>query len=84
MMDLIRDITILSTQKVRVKSEVDLIIQNIGDEGLRAQNHDFKASSFTIPTTCDFCSSTIWGLSNKGFTCKGITQILYLMIYNNG
>ncbi|RCH81688.1 hypothetical protein CU098_006387, partial [Rhizopus stolonifer] len=70
MMELEREITLLSTQKVRVKSELDLIIQNIGDDGLRAQNHDFKSSSFTIPTTCDFCNSTIWGLSNKGLTCK--------------
>lgn len=69
-MDVIRNITLLSTQKVRVKSEVDLIIQNIGDDGLRAENHDFKSSSFTIPTTCDLCNSTIWGLSNKGFTCR--------------
>lgn len=30
LMDIIRDITLLSTQKVRVKSEVDLIIQCIG------------------------------------------------------
>lgn len=29
-MELIRDITLLSTQKVRTKSEVDLIIRNIG------------------------------------------------------
>lgn len=70
LMDVIRDITLLSTQKVRVESEVDLIIQNIGDDGLRAENHDFKASSFTIPTTCDLCNSTIWGLSNKGLTCR--------------
>ncbi|CEP09015.1 hypothetical protein [Parasitella parasitica] len=70
LMDVIRDITLLSTQKVRVKSEVDLIIQSIGDDGLRAENHDFKSSSFTIPTTCDLCNSTIWGLSNKGFTCR--------------
>ncbi|KAG2195795.1 hypothetical protein INT46_003437 [Mucor plumbeus] len=70
LMDVIRDITLLSTQKVRVKSEVDLIIQNIGDDGLGAENHDFKSSSFTIPTTCDLCNSTIWGLSNKGFTCR--------------
>ncbi|KAI7894598.1 uncharacterized protein EV154DRAFT_542366 [Mucor mucedo] len=70
LMDIIRDITLLSTQKVRVKSEVDLIIQNIGDDGLRAQNHDFKSSSFTIPTSCDYCKTTIWGISNKGFTCR--------------
>jgi hypothetical protein len=40
------------------------------DDGLRAQNHDFKSSSFTIPTSCDYCKATIWGISNKGFTCK--------------
>ncbi|KAI8996810.1 hypothetical protein BDB01DRAFT_845530 [Pilobolus umbonatus] len=69
-MEVMRDITLLSTQKVRIKSEVDLIIKTIGDEGLRAKNHDFKTSSFTIPTTCDYCNSTMWGISNKGFTCK--------------
>ncbi|CEG76507.1 Putative CAMK/CAMKL/BRSK protein kinase [Rhizopus microsporus] len=70
LLDLMRDITMLSTDKVKVKSEIDLIIQHIGDDGLRAKNHDFKQSSFTIPTTCDYCNSTIWGLSNKGLTCK--------------
>ncbi|KAI9303643.1 hypothetical protein BJ944DRAFT_256666 [Cunninghamella echinulata] len=70
LMDISRQMTILSTQKARVKSEIDTIIHCIGDEGLRAQTHDFKPSSFTIPTTCDYCKSTIWGLSNKGMTCK--------------
>ncbi|KAI8144182.1 hypothetical protein BJV82DRAFT_608592 [Fennellomyces sp. T-0311] len=65
-----RNIAMLSTQKARVKSEVDLIIHNIGDSGLSAQPHVFKASSFTIPTTCDYCNNTIWGISKQGLTCK--------------
>ena len=89
----------LSTDKMKVKSEIDLIIQHIGgnshvsfsfffflnnselDDGLRAKNHDFKQSSFTIPTTCDYCNSTIWGLSNKGLTCKGL--FIFLIFVQN-
>ncbi|KIP02892.1 hypothetical protein PHLGIDRAFT_271826 [Phlebiopsis gigantea 11061_1 CR5-6] len=40
-----------------------------GDEG--AQNpHTFKSSSFSIPTQCAYCKSSIWGLSKQGKTCK--------------
>ncbi|CAG8633452.1 10160_t:CDS:10 [Dentiscutata erythropus] len=27
-------------------------------------------AAFTIPTTCDLCQNTIWGIAKQGFTCK--------------
>lgn len=44
-MELIRDITLLSTQKVRTKSEVDLIIKNIGG---KFQMNFFKKKTYDI------------------------------------
>ncbi|KAF4617582.1 hypothetical protein D9613_005637 [Agrocybe pediades] len=32
--------------------------------------HSFKSSSFTIPTPCGYCKSSIWGLSRQGKTCR--------------
>ncbi|OCH90899.1 hypothetical protein OBBRIDRAFT_792810 [Obba rivulosa] len=40
-----------------------------GDEGEQSP-HTFKSSSFSIPTTCAYCKSSIWGLSKQGKTCK--------------
>ncbi|OAD69929.1 hypothetical protein PHYBLDRAFT_171952 [Phycomyces blakesleeanus NRRL 1555(-)] len=71
LMESLRNITLQTTQMVKVKSEIEVIVQNIGDEGLKTTGHDFKPCSFTIPTTCDLCSNTIWGLSKQGFTCRG-------------
>lgn len=49
------------------------------DIGNDAQSHDFKSASFTIPTTCDLCQATIWGIAKQGFTCKGIYRIYYIL-----
>ncbi|KAH9011660.1 hypothetical protein EDB85DRAFT_2076883 [Lactarius pseudohatsudake] len=39
------------------------------DEGSQ-RPHSFKSSSFTIPTECGYCATSIWGLSKQGKTCK--------------
>ncbi|CAG8576490.1 4893_t:CDS:2 [Diversispora eburnea] len=40
------------------------------DSGFGIQPHDFKSAAFAIPTTCDLCQNTIWGIAKQGFTCK--------------
>ncbi|KAF5369126.1 hypothetical protein D9615_010422 [Tricholomella constricta] len=53
-----------------LQAEVETIVAAIGaDEGAR-QPHAFKSSSFSIPTQCGYCKTSIWGLSKQGKTCK--------------
>ncbi|KAF7985605.1 hypothetical protein HWV62_3913 [Athelia sp. TMB] len=53
-----------------LKAEIDIISAALGgDEGAQMP-HSFKSSSFSIPTQCGYCKSSIWGLSKQGKTCK--------------
>ncbi|KZP33431.1 hypothetical protein FIBSPDRAFT_810692 [Athelia psychrophila] len=59
----------LSTE-CNLKAEIDVISAALaGDEGAQMP-HSFKSSSFSIPTQCGYCKSSIWGLSKQGKTCK--------------
>lgn len=42
----------------------------VGEIERGTQTHKFKATTFKIPTNCDFCNETLWGLKSKGFTCQ--------------
>ncbi|KAI0357415.1 hypothetical protein OH77DRAFT_1450808 [Trametes cingulata] len=55
--------TVLSTESETISSALN------GDEGAQSP-HSFKSSSFSIPTTCAYCKSSIWGLSKQGKTCR--------------
>lgn len=63
-----------------IKSETALHVQGqlmqigglkISDMSLQAKPHEFKNTSFTIPTSCDCCRQIIWGVNKPGYTCKG-------------
>lgn len=51
-----------------------LVTTGVSEDGLHAKAHEFKPTSFTIPTTCDYCETTVWGLAKQGMTCKGVYQ----------
>ena len=55
---------------ITAEVETSTIVSTVGDISVGAQNHDFKAQTFKIPTNCDLCGDRIWGLSAKGFDCR--------------
>jgi len=63
-------LTFFATSERILTTEVETISQALGgDEGEQCP-HTFKSTSFSIPTQCGYCKSTIWGLSKQGKTCK--------------
>ncbi|KAL1744496.1 hypothetical protein HDZ31DRAFT_38471, partial [Schizophyllum fasciatum] len=59
-----------STSQAILNAEVDTIVSAVGNDTGAMQPHTFKSSSFSIPTQCGYCKSSIWGLSKQGKTCK--------------
>ena len=55
---------------ITAEVETSTIVSVVGDISIGAQNHNFKAQTFKIPTNCDLCGERIWGLSAKGFDCR--------------
>ncbi|PWN45721.1 hypothetical protein IE81DRAFT_320022 [Ceraceosorus guamensis] len=66
-----RETCFLEFQASVADSEAEEIVQVIGDDSSDARPHKFTPHGFTIPTTCGFCQSTMWGISGKhGLLCK--------------
>ncbi|KAJ7643977.1 hypothetical protein FB45DRAFT_284926 [Roridomyces roridus] len=59
-----------ATSECILKTEIDVISAAVGDDEGGQHPHSFKSSSFSIPTQCGYCKSSIWGLSKQGKTCK--------------
>ncbi|PWN49546.1 hypothetical protein IE53DRAFT_369667 [Violaceomyces palustris] len=60
----------LESEEALLVEEIECIRGAIGDDEGQARPHRFKPASFTIPTTCDYCGGTIWGIARQGFVCK--------------
>ncbi|KAJ7134798.1 hypothetical protein C8R44DRAFT_771495 [Mycena epipterygia] len=59
-----------ATSERILTTEMETISAAIGDDEGDQQPHSFKSSSFSIPTQCGYCKSSIWGLSKQGKTCR--------------
>ncbi|KAJ3489206.1 hypothetical protein NLI96_g2264 [Meripilus lineatus] len=63
-------LTFYTISQCVLKTEIETISEALaGDEGGKSP-HTFKSTSFSIPTQCAYCKTTIWGLSKQGKTCK--------------
>ncbi|KAH9851537.1 hypothetical protein C2E23DRAFT_829605 [Lenzites betulinus] len=69
-LDAQHELAFYGTSHVVLSTELDTISSALnGDEGAQSP-HSFKSSSFSIPTSCAYCKTSIWGLSKQGKTCK--------------
>lgn len=51
-------------------AEIETIDKALGGDEGEQRPHQFKGASFSIPTQCGHCATSIWGLSKLGKTCK--------------
>ncbi|TFK86863.1 hypothetical protein K466DRAFT_663436 [Polyporus arcularius HHB13444] len=69
-LDAQHSLTFYATSGAILTAEIETISAALdGDEGSQSP-HSFKSTSFSIPATCAYCKSSIWGLSKQGKTCK--------------
>ncbi|RDB15326.1 Protein BZZ1 [Hypsizygus marmoreus] len=59
-----------TTSEKILNTEVNAIVSAVGDDEGAQYPHKFKSSSFSIPTQCGYCKTSIWGLSKQGKTCR--------------
>ncbi|KZO97097.1 hypothetical protein CALVIDRAFT_92966 [Calocera viscosa TUFC12733] len=63
-------VAMLTTTVATLEAEIACVQAALGGDEGGGQPHSWKSSSFSIPTTCAYCDTSIWGLSKQGKTCK--------------
>ena len=59
-------------EKTTLETEIHTVLSVVRDIDQGARPHNFKSTNFVAPTTCGYCSKSIWGLAGgKGFVCTG-------------
>ncbi|KXS10459.1 hypothetical protein M427DRAFT_476751 [Gonapodya prolifera JEL478] len=69
LLDSQRDLVFLDITRAKLQAQIDTISGQIGDAQQDGPSHKFKQSNFTLPTACDLCGQSIWGMG-KGRACS--------------
>ncbi|KAI9463789.1 hypothetical protein F5148DRAFT_1286022 [Russula earlei] len=70
LLDAQHQVTLYETSQSILETEIRIIEAALGGDEGSQRPHSFKGSSFTIPTECGYCATSIWGLSKQGKTCR--------------
>lgn len=70
LLDAQHQVALYETSQSILETEIRIIEKALGGDEGSQKPHAFKSSSFTIPTECGYCATSIWGLSKQGKTCK--------------
>ncbi|KAJ1973933.1 Protein BZZ1 [Dimargaris verticillata] len=46
--------------------ELSRVVRVVSDD----ERHQFKSTTFAIPTVCDYCNTKIWGVGKTGYNCQ--------------
>jgi hypothetical protein len=61
---------LLQINRIKIATQIQTIRDEIGDFPADFSAHEFRPASFAIPTTCNFCQQSLWGVSKAGLSCK--------------
>ncbi|KAI9465047.1 hypothetical protein BJY52DRAFT_1184087 [Lactarius psammicola] len=70
LLDAQHQVSLYESSQSILETEIRIIETALGGDEGSQRPHSFKSSSFTIPTECGYCATSIWGLSKQGKTCK--------------
>ncbi|KAJ1968064.1 Protein BZZ1, partial [Dimargaris xerosporica] len=68
-MELDREVMTLRWDQVTYDTEVrelSRVVRVVSED----ERHQFKSTTFAIPTVCDYCNAKIWGVGKTGYTCQ--------------
>ncbi|TPX51371.1 hypothetical protein SeMB42_g00491 [Synchytrium endobioticum] len=73
MLDATREQRVVELEIATVGSQISTILDSIGEDPSNTSWHDWKASSYSIPTQCDICLTNIWGVGS-GLCCQSCSS----------